>query len=121
MDCRRNYLRSVFRRQSIPSFRYLNSILKILVEAGHLVSLRGKGGGYRLASSPDAYRVGDILRLVEGNLAAVACVQESHQCPNIGTCRSYSMWRELDQIIAEYLDSVTLADLLPGGRLFDPE
>ena len=98
------------------SKEYLNSILKVLVEHGQLVSLRGKGGGYRLAAPPETYRVGNILRILEGDLAPVACVQEDHQCPNVAQCRSYGMWERLNEMINGYFDNIYLTDFLEGGK-----
>ena len=111
-------LQEIVQRQDI-SKEYLSAILKILVESGHLDSLRGKGGGYRLAKAPADYTVGAILRSAEGDLAPVSCVQDSHQCPNAAPCRSYGLWQELDSVINQYLDSVKLTDFLKGGRFYD--
>ena len=98
------------------SKEYLNSILKILVQGKQLASLRGKGGGYRLMESPENVCIGTVLRLVEGDLAPVSCVQENHRCPNCSGCRSYAMWEELDTLINGYLDQVYLSDFLGNGR-----
>ena len=110
-------LQEISLRQNI-SKEYLSSILKILVEQGQLDSLRGKGGGYRLKYPADRYRIGDILRLAEGDLAPVSCVQPDHSCPNSVRCRTHAMWRDLDSIISDFLDRVTLADFLEGGRYY---
>ena len=98
------------------SKEYLNSILKLLVKHNQLTSLRGKGGGYRLNNPPETYRVGTILRIVEDNMAPVACVQEDHQCPNAVQCRSYGMWKALDDMINDYFDNIYLTDFLENGR-----
>ena len=103
------------------SKEYLNSILKLLVADGQLTSLRGKGGGYRLTNPPETYRVGPILRLVEGDLAPVACVQENHQCPNAVQCPSYGMWEKLYGMINDYFDNIYLTDFLENGRFYDPD
>ena len=100
------------------SKEYLNSSLKLLVQGNQLLSLRGKGGGYRLADAPDRVCVGTILRLVEGDLAPVSCVQENHKCPNCSGCRSYGMWEELDELINGYLDRVYLSDFLENGKFY---
>ena len=111
-------LQEITQRQGI-SKEYLNSILKLLVEDGQLESLRGKGGGYRLSAPPEDFTVGRILRLVEGDLAPVACVQESPSCS--AHCRSFGMWQELNQVIGTYLDSIRLTDFMSGGRFYlDP-
>ena len=110
-------LQEISDRQGI-SKEYLNSILKILVEHGLLDSLRGKGGGYKLAFPPEEYRVGTILRTVEGDLAPVSCVQSDHSCPNSTQCRSHALWQELDKVISDYLDSVRLTDFMKDGRFY---
>ena len=104
-------LKEIARRQEI-SEKYLESILKTLVQNNILVGLRGKGGGYRLVRPAERYTVGSILRLTEGSLAPVACLSPGPQpCPRGGACRTLPMWKELDRRVNEYLDSVTVADL----------
>lgn len=100
------------------SREYLSSILKVLVQHGQLESLRGKGGGYRLAFPPEKCRIGTILRVVEGDLAPVSCVQGECRCPDADQCRAHSMWAQLDHVISEYLDGIFLADFLNGGRFY---
>ena len=105
-------LQEIAERQEI-SKEYLGSILKVLVENGLLMSLRGKGGGYRLTRTPQEYTVGEILRLVEGSLSPVPCVEEgSRPCPRADRCSSLAMWQKLDRLISDFFESVTLADLL---------
>ena len=80
--------------------------------------VRGKGGGYRLTRPPEDYSVGEILRLAEGSLAPVACLDcGSDPCARAGSCRTRPLWERLDALICGYLDQVTLADLLsaPGS------
>lgn len=85
----------------------------LLSRAGLVDGVRGKGGGYRLTRTPDQYAVGEILRLTEGSLAPVACLEgEENTCPRAGHCHTLPMWEKLDTIINDYLDSVSLADLL---------
>lgn len=105
-------LKEIAQRQEI-SEKYLETILKSLVQGNLLVGLRGKGGGYRLTKSPEYYSVGTILRLTEGSLAPVSCLnQDPGQCPRMPECRTLPMWRELYSLINNYLDKVTLADLI---------
>ena len=105
-------LKEVAARQNI-SEKYLESIIKLLVRSGDLEGVRGKGGGYRLTRSPDQYRIGDILRLTEGGLAPVACLEEqSKPCPLSPECRTLPLWKELDRLVQNYLDSKTIADLM---------
>lgn len=95
------------------SEKYLESIISVLSRAGLVDALRGKGGGYRLNRPADAYSVGEILRLTEGTLAPVSCLECSpNKCDRAGACRTLPMWEKLDELINGYLDSVTLADLL---------
>ena len=102
----------IAKKQEI-SEKYLESILKVLVQQRFLEGLRGKGGGYKLTRAPETYTVGSILRLTEGSLATVACLEEgAPACPRMAECRTYPLWYKLDGMISEYLDSVTLADLM---------
>ena len=105
-------LKEVAARQEI-SEKYAEIITKCLVVGGLVEGVRGKGGGYRLTRTPDQYTVGSILRLTEGSLAPVACLSESAAvCPRSADCRTLPMWRKLDRMIGEFLDGVTLADLM---------
>ncbi len=105
-------LKEVAARQEI-SEKYAEIITKCLVVGGLVEGVRGKGGGYRLTRTPDRYTVGSILRLTEGSLAPVACLSESAAvCPRSADCRTLPMWRKLDRMIGEFLDGVTLADLM---------
>ena len=97
-------LKEVAARQEI-SEKYLENILKVLVQNGFLEGLRGKGGGYRLT-------VGEILTLTEGSLAPVSCLaQGAAPCPRMSSCRTYDMWKGLDDLIEDYFGKITLADL----------
>ena len=105
-------MRDVARRQEI-SDKYAGQIMTLLSRAGLVDGVTGKGGGYRLTRAPDQYAVGEILRLTEGSLAPVACLEgEENTCPRAGHCHTLPMWEKLDTIINDYLDSVSLADLL---------
>ena len=99
-------------RQEI-SEKYLESIVKDLVRCGILTGLRGKGGGYRLSMPPDRIGVYEVLEIMEGTLAPVACLEKGHpHCPRMPTCRTLPMWQGLYSVITEYLDGVTLQDML---------
>ena len=105
-------LKVIARRQDI-SEKYLESIIKLLVKGKLLTGLRGKGGGYKLTKAPDQYTVGDILRLTEESLAPVSCLEEdAPSCPRRDACRTLALWQGLDRAIGDYLDRITLADLL---------
>ena len=104
-------LKEVAARQDI-SEKYLENILKVLVQNGFLEGLRGKGGGYRLARSPDQYTVAEILLLTEGSLAPVSCLTPgAPACERMANCRTYTMWKGLNDLIADYFGKITLADL----------
>lgn len=104
-------LKVIAKRQEI-SEKYLENIIKLLVKAKLLNGLRGKGGGYRLTKPPEEYTVDTILRLTEESLAPVGCLEENAAvCARIAECRTLSLWRGLDKVISDYLNSVTLADL----------
>lgn len=110
-------LRDIARRQDI-SEKYLESILKVLVRARLIEGLRGKGGGYRLTREADEYTVGEVLRLTEGSLAPVSCLEEeSDACPRVSECRTIEMWRGLDKLINDYLDGITIADLMAPSQV----
>ena len=94
-------MRTIAERQGI-SLKYLERI-------------QGKGGGYRLTRRPEEYRVGEILRLTEGDLAPVSCLEcGAEVCEKRGECPTYPMWAKLHGLINDYLDSVTIADLMGG-------
>ena len=104
-------LKEMAARQDI-SEKYLESILKVLVQNNLLAGLRGKGGGYRLTREPDQYTVGEILTLTEGSLAPVSCLaQGAAPCRRMSSCRTYDMWKGLDDLIEDYFGKITLADL----------
>ena len=107
-------LKEIAKRQNI-SQKYLESIMGILSKNHFIEAVHGKGGGYRLNREPQDYRVGDILRLTDGSLAPVSCLECSGEsCEHAAECRTLPMWRKLDKMVNEYLDSVTIADLLQG-------
>ena len=112
-------LKGIAERQGI-SEKYLESIIRMLVKAKVLESLRGKGGGYRLKKAPDQYTAGCILRLTEESLAPVACLEEGADiCPKQAKCRTLSLWKGLDKVIHEYLESVTIADMMKTDAVGD--
>ena len=105
-------LKEIAARQEI-SEKYLESIVKLLVQNNVLIGVRGKGGGYRLNGTPDQFTVRKILEITEGQLAPVACLCEPHEpCARMMNCRTYPMWQGLSKLIYDYLESYTLADLM---------
>lgn len=111
-------LKVIAERQEI-SEKYLENIIKLLVKAKLLTSLRGKGGGYQLTKAPEQYTVESILRITEDSMAPVACLEPGAEaCPRAAECRTLSMWQGLDKLITEYFANITLADLMrsaPAG------
>ena len=109
-------LKDIAERQDI-SKKYLEQIVPILNRAGLLKTTRGYLGGYMLAKSPQSYTVGDILRITEGSLAPVACLEdEENQCDKYETCMTVGVWKGLYKVINNYLDSITLQDILDKSR-----
>ena len=105
-------LKEIARRQDI-SEKYLESIIKVLVQHKLLTGLRGKYGGYRLTKPPEEYTVGSILRLTEGTLAPVACLEtDAPECQRMAICRTLPMWQKLNDLINDFFDGYTLADLM---------
>lgn len=112
-------LKVIADRQEI-SEKYLETIIKELVRTRMLSGVRGKGGGYKLTKPPEQYTVGSILRSTEDCLGTVACLDEkTDSCPRAADCRTLPLWKGLDKVINEYLDSVTLADLMDTGDAGD--
>ncbi len=103
-------LKDISNRQEV-SLKYLEQIMAMLNRAGYVKSTRGNNGGYRLAKSPEEYKVGDILRKTEGDLAPIACVN-GEECGKRENCKTFKFWQGLDNVINEYVDSKTLADLI---------
>ena len=105
-------LKDIAGRQDI-SQKYMESIMTMLSKNKLVEGVHGKGGGYRLNRSPEDYSVGEILRITEGTLAPVACLERDAQpCPRAADCRTLPRWDKLNDMITGYLDSVSLADLM---------
>ena len=109
-------LKDIAERQNI-SKKYLEQIIPIFNKSDILKTTRGSQGGYMLARSPDKYTVGEILRLTEGNLAPVECLtQEPAGCERSAECPTLPVWQGLYRVISEYLDGITLQDILDQQR-----
>lgn len=114
-----NYIpmKAVAERQKI-SLKYLEKILPPLTKNNFIIGVHGKGGGYKLTKAPDEYKVGDILRVTEGDLAPVACLEcDAEKCENVENCRTRPMWDKFQNIINDYFDSVTIGDLMKDNNL----
>lgn len=105
-------IKDIAARQEI-SDKYLEQIISTLNKAGYVKSIRGPQGGYLLTRKPEKYTVGMILRLTEGSLAPVACLEdEVNSCPRQDGCVTLRLWKMLDKAISDIVDKVTLADLV---------
>lgn len=105
-------MKDVVKRQQV-SQKYVERIMTMLSKANFVEAVHGKGGGYRLNRSPDEYIVGDILRLTEGSLAPVACLDcDAEECERADQCRTLPMWKELNDRITDFFDGITIADLM---------
>lgn len=94
------------------SDKYLEQIISVLNKAGYVNSVRGPQGGYMLTKRPEQYTVGVILRLTEGSLAPVACVEDDVPCEREDGCVTVLLWKRLNQAINDVVDNITLADLV---------
>lgn len=105
-------IKDIAERQQI-SDKYLEQIVSSLNKAGFVKSLRGAQGGYRLTKKPEEYTVGMILRLIEGSLAPVACLDDDiNNCTRADRCPTLILWEKLYDAISEVVDNITLADLI---------
>ena len=109
-------LKDIAERQGI-SKKYLEQIVPILNRSDLLQTNRGFQGGYKLAQAPNKYTIGKILRLTEGSLAPVACLdQDPVLCERRGDCVTLPIWQGLNKVINDYLESITLQDVLDQQR-----
>ena len=92
------------------SLKYLEKLMLILNKEDYFISSKGSNGGYKLKYDPSHYKIGDILRCAEGSLDVTDCV--SHACINHHHCKTYPLWKELNDVINNYLDSKTLLDYM---------
>lgn len=105
-------LKNIANRQEI-SKKYLEQIVAILNKPDILRTNRGYQGGYRLAKNANEYTVGDILRLTEGGIAPVSCLENSPiMCDRADECVTLPVWKGLYKVISEYVDSITLQDIV---------
>ena len=105
-------LKDIAERQGI-SKKYLEQLVPLLNQPGILRTNRGYKGGYMLAKPPEQYTVGQILRITEGSLCPVSCLEDNpNQCERFSQCKTLSMWKGLQRVIDEYLDGISLQMLL---------
>ncbi|MBR3999093.1 MAG: RrF2 family transcriptional regulator [Clostridia bacterium] len=111
-------MKEVAQRQEL-SLKYIERIMPVLVKNGYAEGVHGKGGGYRLGKEPHEIRVGDVLRLTEGELVPVSCMEcTDGGCERADSCLTRPMWSRFQQIANEYFDGITLTDLLSGKTEF---
>lgn len=115
-------LKDIAQRQDL-SLKYLESIVSVLSKANFVTGQHGKGGGYKLSRDPKDYTVNSILKLTEGTLAPVVCLdEENYQCSRASICKTLPLWKELDRLIENYLTGITLDDLanhtFAGNNIF---
>lgn len=109
-------LKDIAQRQGI-SKKYLEQIVPILNKSDILKTNRGFQGGYMLAKSPNQYTVGEILRLTEGSLSPVACLDQTPiECKKSNECPTLPIWQGLNKVINDYLNSITLQNVLDKQR-----
>ena len=109
-------LKDIAARQEI-SKKYLEIIVREMVAGGLVEGTSGRGGGYKLCRKPEEYSIGEILELMEGSLATVACLaQNAQECPRASACQTLPMWEKLEKMIDEFFEGITLADLLKEGQ-----
>ena len=99
------------------SLKYLESIARMLSKEHYIEGTSGRGGGYHLTKAPKDYRIGDIIRLTEGTLAPVSCLKDDAEpCGRAELCCTLPIWQGLSNVITDYLDNMTLADVAGNGR-----
>ncbi len=105
-------MKEVAERQGL-SLKYLERILPVLTKNKLVIGVHGKGGGYRLGRAPEEYKVGEILRLTEGDLAPVSCLEcGAEPCERVSECRTLKMWQGFFKLTNEYFDGISIADLM---------
>lgn len=108
-------LDAISERQDI-SKKYLEIVVKLLVQNNLVKGTSGKGGGYKLLRSPEEYTIREILESTEGSLATVACLKdETADCPRKNKCLTLPMWKKYDEMIGDFFTNITLDDLIKGN------
>lgn len=109
-------LKDVAKRQDV-SLKYLEQIVNMLSKAGFLKAQRGAQGGYKMLNTPDKYTIGDILRVTEGSIAPVSCLEnEVNECEKADRCLTIKLWEGLYKTITDYLDNITLEDIISSAK-----
>ena len=104
-------VKTISERQEISN-KYLEQIIPVLNRAGYVKSIRGAQGGYKLAYPAKDYTVGMILRLIEGELVPVACMDEDpNSCPRSDKCVTLDVWKQIEEAVSDVVDKITLEEL----------
>lgn len=112
-------MKEVAARQEI-SLKYIERIMPLLTKENLVEGQHGKGGGYRLCRPPEDYSVGEILRITEGELAPVACLERGAKpCPRAAECRTLPMWKKYYAMTNDFFDGISIADLMKNGASYD--
>ena len=112
-------LKDVAARQEM-SLKYIEKILPLLTKAGFIEGVHGRGGGYRLCRAPEEISVGEVLRVTEGELAPVSCLESGAKpCERAAYCKTLSMWQAYHRLTQEFFDGISLAQLLSGETAGD--
>lgn len=112
-------LKDVAARQEM-SLKYIEKILPLLTKAGFIEGVHGRGGGYRLCHAPEEISVGEVLRVTEGELAPVSCLEcGAKPCERAAYCKTLSMWQDYHRLTQEFFDGISLAQLLSGETAGD--
>ena len=108
-------MKEVAARQKI-SLKYVEKLMPLLTKSGLVEGIHGKGGGYKLKREPEFLTVGEILRLAEGDLAPVSCLEKgTTPCEIAEECRTISMWKDFYEMTNKFFDGITVADLMKDG------
>ncbi len=108
-------MKEVAARQKI-SLKYVEKLMPLLTKSGLVEGIHGKGGGYKLKREPEFLTVGEILRLAEGDLAPVSCLEKgAPPCEIAEECRTISMWKDFYEMTNKFFDGITVADLMKDG------
>ncbi len=113
-------IKDVARRQEI-SERYLENIMSSLVSGGLAISTRGRGGGFVLARTPNRIRLVEVIRVAEGSIAPVYCVDDPAKCERSGQCVTFEVWGMLNKAVTDLLSSITLQDMVRMHNNKNPE
>ena len=111
-------LKQIALEEEIP-FKYVETIMTLLSKNDLVIGKYGKNGGYKLSKSPDSYSIGEILLVTENELSIVGCLDCIEVCPRQEKCKTVSLWKNLDMVIKDYLNSISLSSLLSNNQEFN--